>query len=140
MEGTPDLVYSTIMSRKTPVFSLLHKKALIEKRITVSLFHKVRQRLWHFLKKFDASYGVKRDRNDRFIDNSSIKDEVTLEVPGLYGWTDIEYDKDAGECRQNGLATFEFVEEAVGVEGTVFNLGHDLSFSLTFRFKITVSL
>jgi hypothetical protein len=87
-----------MISQKSPVFSLLHQQALINKRMSVSLFNKVRRRLWHFLVNHDSSYGVQRDPNDNWIDNSSIREEVTREIPGLYGWSKIEYRSELGDC------------------------------------------
>ena len=84
-------------SRNTPVFSLLHQQALINKRISVSLFNKVRRRLWHFLVENDASYGVQRDPNDNWVDNSSIREEVTRKIPGLYGLSKIECRSASGD-------------------------------------------
>lgn len=83
--------------RKTPVFSLLHKQALINKRIKVSLYIKVRQRLWHFLQKHNASYYYQPDPHDNWNERSCIHDEVAKEIPGLYGWSKIEYRESNGE-------------------------------------------
>lgn len=83
--------------RKSPVFTLLHKKAIIEKRITVSLFIGVRRRLWHFLQKHNYPYYYQPDPHDNLIENSSIENEVSKEVPGLYGMSKIEYRQELGQ-------------------------------------------
>lgn len=82
---------------KTPVFSLMHKHALIEKRITVSLYIRVRSRLWHLLDKNNATYYYQPDPHDNWNERSCIHDEVAKEVLGLYGWTKIEFREKHGD-------------------------------------------
>lgn len=76
---------------------MLHKRALIEKRITASLFIGVRRRLWHFLQKHNFPYYYQPDPRDNWFENSCIENEVSKEIPGLYGLAKIEYRQELGE-------------------------------------------
>lgn len=68
------------------IFSQRYHRALADGRLTVELPPEIRRKLWSWLTKYNASLGVQRDPNDRWIDNSSILAEVEGELLTEHGW------------------------------------------------------
>lgn len=82
-------------------FSMLHKKAIVENRLELSLSKRLRTRIWHLLSEFNESVGVQRDPNDRWIDNSDIMTEIVPKLYKLYGIDDLEIRREAGTKKVN---------------------------------------
>jgi len=79
------------MNRRQPMtFSKLHAKALREKRLSLNLSSRLRNRLWQLLREYNDSIGVQRDPNDRWIDNSDIATELVPKLHRAYGIESLE--------------------------------------------------
>jgi hypothetical protein len=72
------------------IFSHRYLRAIEQGRLQVDLNLDVRRKLWALLLKHNASVGVQRDPNDRWIDNSSILSEVQDEMKFEHGWDRLE--------------------------------------------------
>ncbi|MFO7535737.1 MAG: hypothetical protein R6X19_08680 [Kiritimatiellia bacterium] len=74
------------MKQRLPMtFSKLHAKAFREKRLSLSVPLRLRNRLWQLLSDFNDSVGVQRDPNDNWIDNSDLATELLPKLFRLYG-------------------------------------------------------
>ena len=66
-------------------FSCRFREAILKKKIAISLSRRVRNRIWKLLEEYNYSYGVQRDPNNNWIDNSSVHEEVKTELLKAYG-------------------------------------------------------
>lgn len=71
--------------RSSSAFSLLHRKAIQENRLSVTASGRLRKRIWHLLNDYNDAVGVQRDPNDRWIDNSDVRAELLPKLHRLYG-------------------------------------------------------
>lgn len=68
------------------IFSQRYHRALHDKRLTVVISDDARRKLSTCLDTYNASVGVQRDPNDRWISNSSVIEEAILELMSEHGW------------------------------------------------------
>lgn len=66
-------------------FSSLHRKALAEKRLTLDLPPRLRNRIRKLLSNYNDSLHIQRDPNNSWTTNSSIDIEVALRLERQYG-------------------------------------------------------
>lgn len=86
------------MNRRPPSsFSLLHRKAILENRLSVTASDRLRKRIWHLLSDYNDSVGVQRDPNDRWIDNSDVKTEILPKLHRLYGVDQLTVKDETGQ-------------------------------------------
>jgi hypothetical protein len=71
------------------IFSQRYHRALIDKRLTVSIPEDVRRKVASCVEKCGTRMGVQRDPNDRWISNSSAIEEAILEILTEHGWDDV---------------------------------------------------
>jgi hypothetical protein len=67
------------------LFSLRHRKALLEGRIEVFIPVRLRNRLWATMGKYDESYGYQPDPNDSWVSNTTLLRDTALEFMRLAG-------------------------------------------------------
>ena len=77
-------------------FSKLHEKAILERRLVVSLSKRLRNRIWQILIQYNDSLGIQRDPNDRWIDESDIATEILPKLYRLYGESQLEGRDESG--------------------------------------------
>jgi hypothetical protein len=87
-------------------FSKLHEKAIIERRLVLSLPKRLRNRLWHLLCEYNDGLGVQRDPNDRWIDSSDIATEILPKLFKLYGMDRLEVKDETGRKAKVDLRGF----------------------------------
>ncbi|MGH7120856.1 MAG: AbiJ-NTD4 domain-containing protein [Acetobacteraceae bacterium] len=68
------------------LFSQRYFRPLEQKTLTVEIPEAARRKLWSWLIANNASVGVQRDPNDRWISNSSILEETEPELMTEHGW------------------------------------------------------
>ncbi len=68
------------------LFSQRYHRAIEQKKLMVEVPEAVRRKLWAWLLANNASMGIQRDMNDRWISNSSILEETEGELLVEHGW------------------------------------------------------
>lgn len=71
------------------LFSQRYHSALRAKRLIVDIPEDARPKLKTCISDFNASVGVQRDPNDRWISNSSVIDEAVDQLASQHGWDDV---------------------------------------------------
>jgi hypothetical protein len=87
-------------------FSKLHEKAILEKRLVVSLSKRLRNRIWQILIQYNDGLGIQRDPNDRWIDESDIATEILPKLYRLYGESQLEGRDESGRKVKVNLEGF----------------------------------
>jgi len=81
-------------------FSIRHRKALLEKRLKVSLSGRLRRRITLLLGQYDHSVSVQRDPGDSWVDNSNVLCEVERELKRIYGQDPLVVSEDYESLKQ----------------------------------------
>jgi len=71
------------------LFSQRYFRALEQKKLNVEISDAARRKLWSWLTVNNASLGIQRDPNDRWISNSSILEETESDLLTEHGWDQI---------------------------------------------------
>ncbi len=66
-------------------FSLRHKKSLSDGTLSVEIPLVLRRRVWSLLSEANFGFGIQRDPNDRWVDNTDVLKETERSLGVLYG-------------------------------------------------------
>lgn len=68
------------------LFSQRYRRPLLQKQLQVDIPDEARRKIWMWLAANNASLGIQRDPNDRWISNSSILEEAESDLLLEHGW------------------------------------------------------
>lgn len=86
-------------------FSKLHYKAIVEKRLELSLSKRLRTRVWHLLSEYNEDVGI-QDRSNGDWYTSDIMTEIIPKLLKLYGVDHLEVRTEAGNQAKVDLKGF----------------------------------
>lgn len=87
------------------IFSQRYLKAIEDGRLVVDLSQIVRAKLWKAMANFNRPFGVQRDPNDRWIENTSAIDEAKWDLLSDYGWDEFPW------ATNRSLSAFDSMRE-----------------------------
>lgn len=89
------------------IFSQRYHRSLQEGRLTVEIEYDARRKIFSCLDKYNGSLGVRRDPNDNWVSNSSVVEEVILELMSQHGWDAVPGIDPSGEI--NYYLVFKYI-------------------------------
>lgn len=110
------------------LFSQRYRRPLLQKQLQVDIPDEARRKIWMWLAANNASVGVQRDPNDRWISNSSILEEAESDLLLEHGWDRLPISaRSPGGQPHSGLRHFflssggELVFDAIEVASRYFD-------------------